>query len=78
MASAIWQQPAATAKASIYLSYEALALSPKAHSPKVQYLASKGIIISPTTYDPQRKYQRLLPLLHELLLHKSHAMTDLT
>ena len=61
MATAIRQQPDATAKASIYLSYEALTLSPKDHGPKGQYLAPKSIILSPTTYDPRLKYQRLLP-----------------
>ena len=70
--NAAWQQPAATAKASIYLSYEALALSPKAHGPKGQYQAPKDIIIS-----PRLNYQSLLPLLLESLHLQSHAMTGL-
>ena len=73
--NAAWQQPAATAKASIYLSYEALALSPKAHGPKGQYLAPKGIILSPAAHAPRLKYKQLLPLLLESLHLQSHAMT---
>lgn len=73
--NAAWQQPVATAKVSIYLSYEALALSPKAHGPKVQYQAPKGIILSPAAHDPRLNYQSLLPLLLESLHLQSHAMT---
>lgn len=72
MATAIRQPPATTAKASIYLSYEALALSPKAHGPKGQYQAPKDIIIS-----PRLNYQGLLPLLLESLHLQSHAMTGM-